>query len=101
MTIFKSKFVSKQIYNIILTSGGYIFKSHFRSSPINTSNFLVLNCKAKDYKAFCLLACSGVPRNFVRGRGGSANSVEDGGQRERGSGGGNPLVRGSAQFANE
>jgi hypothetical protein len=29
------------------------------------------------------------------------NSVEDRGQRERGSGGGSPLVRGSAQFANE
>jgi hypothetical protein len=29
---------------------------------------------------------SGVPRNFVRG-GGSTNSVEDRGQRERGSGG--------------
>jgi hypothetical protein len=32
---------------------------------------------------------------------GSTNSVEDRGQRERGSGGGTPLVRGSAQFANE
>ena len=37
---------------------------------------------------------SGVPRNFVRG-GGSINSVEDRGQRERGYGGGSPLVRGS------
>jgi len=36
--------------------------------------------------------CSGVPRNFV---GGSINSIEDRGQRERGSGGGSPLVRGS------
>jgi hypothetical protein len=33
--------------------------------------------------------------------GGSTNSVEDRGQRERGSGGGSPLFRGSAQFANE
>jgi hypothetical protein len=32
---------------------------------------------------------------------GSTNSVEDRGQRERGSGGGRPLVRGSAQFAKE
>ena len=31
---------------------------------------------------------SGVPRNFVWG--GSTNSVEDRGQRERGSGGGSP-----------
>ena len=36
---------------------------------------------------------SGVPRNFFRG-GGSTNSV-DRGQRERGSGGGSPLVKGS------
>ena len=41
---------------------------------------------------------SGVPRNFVRG--GSTNSVEDRGQRERGSGGGSPLVRGSAGSCN-
>jgi hypothetical protein len=35
---------------------------------------------------------SGVPRNFVQGGGGgvSTNSVEDRGQRERGSGGGSP-----------
>jgi hypothetical protein len=38
---------------------------------------------------------SGVPRNFVRGGGGSKNLVEEKGQRERGSGGGIPLVRGS------
>jgi len=41
---------------------------------------------------------SGVPRNFVRG--GSINSVEDRGQRERGSGGGSPLVRGSGGSCN-
>ena len=41
---------------------------------------------------------SGVPRNFVRG--GSTNSVEDRGQRERGSGGGSPLVRGSGGSCN-
>jgi hypothetical protein len=33
--------------------------------------------------------------------GGSTNTVEDKGQRERGSGAGSPLFRGSAQFANE
>jgi hypothetical protein len=37
---------------------------------------------------------NGVPRNFVWG-GGSTNSVEDRGQRERGSGGSSPIVRGS------
>jgi hypothetical protein len=43
---------------------------------------------------------SGVPRNFF-GVGGSTNSVEDRGQRERVSGGGSPLVRGFTEFANE
>ena len=43
---------------------------------------------------------SGVPRNFVRGGGGSSNSVEDGRQRERGTGSGSPLVRGSGGSCN-
>jgi len=43
---------------------------------------------------------SGVPRNFVWGVGFSTNSVEDRGQRERGSGGGSPLVRGSGVSCN-
>jgi hypothetical protein len=43
-----------------------------------------------------LLHSSGVPRNFVRGMGGSTNSFGDRGQRRRGAGGGSPLVRGSA-----
>ena len=42
---------------------------------------------------------SGVPRYFVWG-GGSTNSVEDRGQRERGSGGGSPLVSGSGGSCN-
>ena len=42
---------------------------------------------------------SGVPRNFFSG-GGSTNSVEDRGQREQGSGGGSPLVRGSGGSCN-
>jgi hypothetical protein len=40
----------------------------------------------------------GVPRNFVWG--GTTNSVEDRGQRERGSGGGSLLVRGSGGSCN-
>ena len=45
---------------------------------------------------------SGVPRNFVQGwwAGVSTNAVEDGGQTERGSGGGSPLVRGSGGSCN-
>ena len=45
---------------------------------------------------------SGVPRNFVRR--GSTDSVVDRGQRERGYGGGSPLVRasrGSCNFVQE
>jgi hypothetical protein len=38
-------------------------------------------------------------RNFFRG--GSTNSVDNRGQRERRSGGCSPLVRGSTQFVNE
>ena len=48
----------------------------------------------------CMQTASGVPRNFVRGAGGSTNSVEDRGLRERGSGGGSPLVRGSGGSCN-
>ena len=47
----------------------------------------------------CSVRSSGVSRNFVRG-GGLTNSVEDRGQRERGSGGGSPLVRGSGGSCN-
>ena len=47
------------------------------------------------------VASSDVPRNFVRGEGVvETNSVEDRGQRERGSGGGSPLVRGSGGSCN-
>jgi hypothetical protein len=42
--------------------------------------------------------CSGVPRNFVRG--GRGFNKFSGGQSERGSGGGSPLVRGSGGSCN-
>jgi hypothetical protein len=41
------------------------------------------------------------PAILLGREGGSTNSVEDRGQRERGSGSGSPIVRDSAQFANE
>ena len=47
-----------------------------------------------------ILKSSGVRRNFFRWGGGSTNSVEDRGQRGRGSGGGSPLVRGSGSSCN-
>jgi hypothetical protein len=55
---------------------------------------------SKKNKKYINVIISGVTRIFFSG-GGSTNSVEDRGQRERGSGGSSPLVRGSAQFANE
>jgi hypothetical protein len=45
-------------------------------------------------KVFCFLF-------FLGGGGVSTNSDDDIGQRERGSGGAGPLVRGSAQLSNE
>ena len=45
-------------------------------------------------------SCSGIPRNFFFFGGGSTNSVEDRGQRGRGSGGSSPLVRGSGGSCN-
>jgi hypothetical protein len=61
---------------------------------------IILNWLPDFWKIYVILI-SGVPRNFFRRVGvGSTNSVEDRGLIERGSGGGSPLVRGSAQFAN-
>jgi hypothetical protein len=64
------------------------------------------NCRPKTSTSLLLLTyeysvtSSGVPRIFS-GWGGLTNSVDDRGQREWGSGGGSPLVRGSTKFANE
>jgi hypothetical protein len=52
-----------------------------------------------DYHLFVPSDISSVPRNFFGG--GSTNSAEDRGQRERGSGGGSPLFRGFTQSVNE
>ena len=46
------------------------------------------------------LATVAYPGILFRGGGGSTNSVEDRRQRERGSGGGSPLVRGSGGSCN-
>ena len=54
--------------------------------------------KVKKKKLITNVSTSGVPRNSVRR--GSTDSVEDRGQRERGSGGGSPLVRGSGGSCN-
>ena len=60
---------------------------------------LASNGSQGKYMKYVISPCSGVPRSFVRG-GESTNSVEDRGQRDRGSGGGSPLVRGSGGSCN-
>ena len=86
-----------QIWNILLLTE-FIRNSSVR--PLTTkspqSTVHIANWWAV-YLGF--IECSGVPRNFVQG-GGSTNSDEDRGQREQGSGGGSPLVRGSGGTCN-
>jgi hypothetical protein len=67
----------------------YTLFGELRDDANRFSNYFLMSVSSFD---------SGVPRNVFRGV--STNSVEDRGQRERGSGGGSLLVRGSAQFAN-
>jgi len=52
-----------------------------------------------NYCYYCLMCIQWRTQNFFRW-GGSTNSVEDRGQRERGSGGGSPLLRGSGGSCN-
>ena len=47
-----------------------------------------------------MLQAVAYPGILIGEAGGSTNSVEDRGQRERGSGGGSPLVRGSGDRCN-
>jgi hypothetical protein len=77
-----------------------------RAVALNTHRYLGRGLSLS--RAIALL--SGVARNFFgggittgkfSGGRGSTNSVEDRGQRERGSKGVSPLLRGSTQFANE
>ena len=81
--------------------------SGFRRGVSRTSFFwdvtqlrLLVRCRRFGSSLSVPSSSSGVPRNFVRGEGDSTNSVEDRGQRERGSGGGSPLFRGSGGSCN-
>jgi hypothetical protein len=58
-------------------------------------------CFGSCVDVFVTCVPSGVPKIFFGERGGGSTNSEDRGQRKQGSGGGSPLVRGSAQFANE
>ena len=75
------------------------FKLHIKNQKSVSCNNVVNTREKKIYHPFNYVKSSGVPRNFVWG-GGSTNSVEDRGQKERGSGGGSPLVRGSGGSCN-
>jgi hypothetical protein len=68
-------------------------------------NCLLCNRNCEYYRFFqwrtwnFSVGVGGLARNFFRGD--STNSVKNRGHRERGSGGGSPLVSGSTQLANE
>jgi hypothetical protein len=74
-------------------------KAHYSSTNVCTQLLYRISCNPNNDSVADTMS-SGVPRLFLS-RGGSTNSVEGKGQRERGSMGGSPLVRGSTQFANE
>ena len=75
--------------------GGCIFTALLRPLASSLARFL------DHIQRRATVGSSGLPRNFFfRGGGGSTNSIEDRGQRGRGSGGGSPLVRGSGGSCN-
>jgi hypothetical protein len=61
----------------------------------------IINPSSTAARASIIVISVGVLRNFFRGGEGLTNSVEDRGKTKWGCGGGSPLGRGSAQFANE
>jgi len=79
-----------------------VYQTKQRNAPgyLYLQQHLCEDLKSRNLKF--TLGPSGVPRNFVRGGEGGVqqNAVEDRGQRERGSGGGSPLVRGSGSSCN-
>ena len=73
-------------------------KREYRSIEIVIAYVKLLSRLHKSISRKNTIVTSGVPRNFFRG--GSTYSVEDRGQRGRGSGGGSPLARGSEGSCN-
>jgi hypothetical protein len=77
-----------------------IYRSHL-ANIASFFNYRLITCSPVQWRTQeFFFGGGGYGRNFFF-RGGSTNLVEDRGQRERVSEGGSPLVRGSAQFANE
>jgi hypothetical protein len=81
------------------------FTPSFIRDNIFSVGILRVHAKEEQLKQFklCILYSEAVAYSGILfgGGGGSTNSVWDTGQRERGSGGGSPLVRSSPQFVNE
>ena len=67
-------------------------------SPAVRSNAGIAN--RQGYATACASCKQWRTQEFCSWEGGSTNSVEDRGQRERGSGGGSPIVRGSGGSCN-
>jgi len=78
----------------------FCFSRSFENDPKRTPFFPILSSAEQRVLPILAVHYSGIPRNFVRGGGGSINSVEDREQRERGSGGVSPIVRGSGGSCN-
>ena len=95
----------RTVFRLIFTLSAIILTVNLRSDGANSLTHAVLSpvsvfdCRPLHCSSSKTVLPSGVPRNFVRG-GGSAISVEDRGQRERGSVGDSPLVRGSGGSCN-
>jgi hypothetical protein len=71
----------------------------FLSMVMNLHTYLTVRDSSSS--SFAVLALQAVAYLGIFSGWGLTNSVEDRGQRERGFGGGRPLVRGSGQFSNE
>ena len=93
-----------QVSNFVVIVGIFLPEERSRGSKPTTRTHLVPLFRIYGVthpRPRGVLKDSGAPRNFFRGGGrGSTNSVEDRGQRERGSGGGSPLIRGSGGSCN-
>jgi hypothetical protein len=89
-----------RVWKYFVTSLGTVFEKE--SAPKGRNSETRLQNTSKICTMAEVFSCSGVPRNFVRRRGGgcSTNSVEDRGQREQGSGGSSPIVMGSGGSRN-
>ena len=84
----------------------FISEGHEKIGSQVTTLAIIQNADITLHEIEILIGCVLIMRDqwrtqeFCSGRGGSINSVEDRGQRQRGSGGGSPLVMGSGGSCN-